>query len=106
MSAAPRTESRTLAPPRRRSAEVTSVEPLGAYQLITAEDPGGPPDPQPGQFYMLSTAEGWGGGTDERPYLPRAFSYARIRNGALGFLLEAIGPGTQRLGALRAGERL
>ena len=43
---------------------------------------------------MLSTAERWGGGEDERPYLPRAFSYARAREGELSFLLEAVGPGT------------
>jgi dihydroorotate dehydrogenase electron transfer subunit len=85
---------------------VTAVERLGAYSLITALDAGGPPDPRPGQFYMLAAAEGWGGGADERPYLPRAFSHARAREGRLSFLLEAIGPGTQRLAELRAGEGL
>jgi dihydroorotate dehydrogenase electron transfer subunit len=85
---------------------VTGVERLGAYSLITALDAGGPPDPQPGQFYMLAAAERWGGGADERPYLPRAFSHARAREGRLSFLLEAIGPGTERLAELRAGEGL
>ena len=85
---------------------MTAAERVGAYHVITALDSGGPQDPQPGQFYMLSTAERWGGGDDERPYLPRAFSYARAREGELSFLLEAIGPGTARLAELRAGEGL
>jgi dihydroorotate dehydrogenase electron transfer subunit len=100
------TEPRTLAPPARRTAHVTSVEPLGAYHVIRALDSSGPADPQPGQFYMLSSAEGWGGGADERPYLPRAFSYARAREGELSFLLEVVGPGTARLAELRPGEGL
>jgi dihydroorotate dehydrogenase electron transfer subunit len=99
-------EPRTLAPPARRIAHVTAAERVGAYHVITALDSGGPQDPQPGQFYMLSTAERWGGGDDERPYLPRAFSYARAREGELSFLLEAVGPGTARLAELRAGEGL
>ncbi len=85
---------------------MTAVERLGAYSLITALDAGGPPDPRPGQFYMLAAAERWGGGGDERPYLPRAFSHARAREGRLSFLLEAIGPGTERLAELGAGEGL
>jgi dihydroorotate dehydrogenase electron transfer subunit len=100
------TEPRTLAPPARRTAHVTSVEQLGAYHVVRALDSGGPADPQPGQFYMLSSAEGWGGGDDERPYLPRAFSYARVREGELSFLLEVVGPGTARLARLRPGDGL
>ena len=100
------TEPRTLAPPARRLAHVTAVEQLGAYHVVRALDSGGPADPQPGQFYMLSSAEGWGGGADERPYLPRAFSYARIREGELSFLLDVVGPGTARLAQLRPGEGL
>ena len=106
VSAAPRTEPRTLAPPERRTAHVTAVERLGAYSLVTALDAGGPPDPRPGQFYMLAAADRWGGGADERPYLPRALSHARAREGRLSFLLEAIGPGTERLAELREGEGL
>jgi NAD(P)H-flavin reductase len=91
-------------------AVVSGVERLGAYDLITALDPTGPADPQPGQFYMLASIEGWGGRGDERPYLPRAFSHARARveeDGlALSFLLEAIGPGTQRLAELAPDEGL
>ena len=100
------TQPRTLAPPARRSAHVTAVERLGAYHLIRALDSGGPSDPRPGQFYMLSTAARWGGGADERPYLPRAFSHARAREGELSFLLEVVGPGTARLAELAAGEGL
>jgi dihydroorotate dehydrogenase electron transfer subunit len=106
VSAAPRTEPRTLAPPERRTAHVTAVERLGAYSLVTALDAGGPPDPRPGQFYMLAAPERWGGGADERPYLPRAFSHARAREGRLSFLLEAVGPGTERLAELREGTGL
>ena len=104
------TEPRTLAPPERRVALVSGVERLGAYELITAVDRCGPTDPRPGQFYMLAAASDWGGGTDERPYLPRAFSYARARvesDGlALSFLLEAVGPGTERLSELVADDGL
>jgi NAD(P)H-flavin reductase len=100
------TEPRTLAPPRRRAAHVTAVDPLGAYHVVRALDVSGPADPQPGQFYMLSAAERWGGGADERPYLPRAFSHARVREGELSFLLEVVGPGTARLAQLREGEGL
>jgi dihydroorotate dehydrogenase electron transfer subunit len=79
---------------------------LGAYQLITVAEAEGVPVPHPGQFYMLSSAERWGGGEDERPYLPRAFSHARARDGDVSFLLEAIGPGTERLARLLPGEPL
>jgi dihydroorotate dehydrogenase electron transfer subunit len=100
---------RTLAPPERRVARVSGVERLGAYHLIGAEDSSGP-EPRPGQFYMLSSERGWGGGEGERPYLPRAFSYARARASdggvALDFLLEAIGPGTGRLARLAPADGL
>ena len=103
-------EPRTLAPPERRLAEVVANEAVGAYTVITALDASGPPDPRPGQFYMLAAAERWGGGEAERPYLPRAFSYARARAADRGvelqFLLEDVGPGTRRLAELRAGEQL
>ena len=103
-------EPRTLAPPERRVAVVSGVERLGADHLITAHDPSGPTDPRPGQFYMLAAEDCWGGGGDERPYLPRAFSYARARvepdGVSLGFLLEAIGPGTERLAALEPDDGL
>jgi dihydroorotate dehydrogenase electron transfer subunit len=98
---------RTQAPFGRRTARVTANEAIGAYRLISALDADGPRDPRPGQFYMLSAESGWGGGPDERPYLPRAFSYARAReDGTLQFFLEAIGPGTGALAALEVGDGL
>jgi NAD(P)H-flavin reductase len=103
-------EPRTLAPPERRVATVAAVEALGAYALIRALDPGAAPEPRPGQFYMLSTAQGWSGPGGERPYLPRAFSYARAERRPdgleLAFLLEEVGPGTARLASLQPGEGL
>jgi len=104
-------ENRTLAPLSRRTAEVISNEQLGAYRLLRAADHGGPSDPRPGQFYMLAAESEWGGGEDERPYLPRAFSFARVRAGdggspELDFLLDTIGPGTARLATLERGEGL
>jgi dihydroorotate dehydrogenase electron transfer subunit len=96
-------EPRTLAPFGRRTAPVAENRELGAYQLITVLDADGPP-PRPGQFYMLSTQIHWGG-HGERPYLPRAFSYARAHeDGRLEFLLEDVGPGTLRLAEVRPGE--
>jgi dihydroorotate dehydrogenase electron transfer subunit len=86
----------------RRLAEVTRNERLGAYVLLSVRDSS---RPQPGQFFMLAAAERWGGGANERPYLPRAFSHARVNDdGTLDFLLEAVGPGTQRLAELQPGE--
>ncbi|MBX5469348.1 MAG: dihydroorotate dehydrogenase electron transfer subunit [Thermoleophilaceae bacterium] len=83
---------------------------LGAYRLVTALDTGGPQDPRPGQFYMLAAAERWGAGEGERPYLPRALSFARARRSGEGvlldFLLEVVGPGTERLAQLAPGEGL
>ena len=103
-------EPRTLAPLGRRHARVTANDAVGAYRLLSALDEGGPRDPRPGQFYMLAAAEGWGGGDGGRPYLPRAFSYARAAPAAAGvrldFLVDAIGPGTQRLAALEPGDEL
>jgi dihydroorotate dehydrogenase electron transfer subunit len=91
-------------------AVVSGVERIGAYSVITAHDAEGPRDPRPGQFYMLATDDCWGGARDERPYLPRAFSYARAHvepdGVALSFLLEAIGPGTERLEGLGPDEGL
>ncbi len=113
---------RTPAPFGRRHADVLANERIGAYRLIRIRDSEGPPDPRPGQFYMLATRSGWGGAACGRPYLPRAFSFARARPAALGrngarpgaapdavelqFLLEAVGPGTEQLGAVAAGAEL
>jgi NAD(P)H-flavin reductase len=76
----------------------------GAYVVVSVADPDGPA-PEPGQFYMLAAAERWGGGPDERPFLPRAFSVARRHDdGTLDFLLEDVGPGTERLAELDASD--
>ena len=101
-------EPRTLAPFGRRPAAVVEARALGGYRLVSVLDDG--PMPRPGQFYMLATEERWDGG--ERPYLPRAFSHARARaeEGSgrvhLDFLLEAVGPGTERLAAAGQDESL
>jgi dihydroorotate dehydrogenase electron transfer subunit len=96
---------RTLAPLGRRLAEVCEYRRVGAYDILVCDDPDGPA-PDPGQFYMLAAAERWGGGSDERPFLPRAFSVMRAGGGRLEFMLESVGPGTARLGELRAGDGL
>jgi NAD(P)H-flavin reductase len=99
---------RVTAPFGRRSCEVTRNLASGGYRIFSAIDPVGP-DPSAGQFYMLAAASGWGGG-EGRPYLARAFSVADAeRQGEgvrLDFLVQAVGPGTERLASLEAGERL
>jgi dihydroorotate dehydrogenase electron transfer subunit len=97
--------SRPLAPFGRRLLTVTANEPLGAYRVLKVSDPDGP-SPAAGQFAMLAAAKRWGAGEDERPYLPRAFSYARWRAGQAHFLLEDVGPGTHRLCELEEGDGL
>ncbi|HEY5262208.1 MAG TPA: hypothetical protein VIJ33_08855 [Solirubrobacteraceae bacterium] len=113
---------RTLAPFGRRLLTVVANEQLGAYRVLKVADPEGPL-PQAGQFAMLASAERWGAGEDERPYVPRAFSYARWLadrrsrrvprmgyrspiGGEAHFLLEDVGPGTRRLCELQAGDGL
>jgi dihydroorotate dehydrogenase electron transfer subunit len=91
------------APFGRRLCEVASVRDSGGYRVVSLIDREGP-EPQAGQFYMLAAAEGWGG-RDGRAFLPRAISVAETRPAAGGgarleFLLDAVGPGTERLGAL------
>jgi dihydroorotate dehydrogenase electron transfer subunit len=97
------------APFGRRLVTVSANEQLGAYRIlhaVEAEQTGGQWAPAPGQFAMLAAAERWGAGEDERPYLPRAFSYARWRAGEAQFLLEDVGPGTHRLSELQPGDGL
>jgi NAD(P)H-flavin reductase len=100
-------DDRVLAPFGRRDCRVVATEATGGYRIVSALDAAGPV-PRAGQFYMLS-GERWGG-EGGRPYLPRAFSVAEAEPGAdgvrLDFLLEAIGPGTERLAALEVGETL
>jgi len=96
---------RAIAPFGRRLLTVAGMDELGAYRVLRVADPVGP-RPDPGQFAMLAAAERWGGGEDERPYLARAFSIARWSEGEAHYLLEDVGPGTERLCELRAGEGL
>ncbi len=102
-------DDRPLAPLGARVAPVAGVAQLGAYTVIEADDPGGV-RPRAGQFYMLSTAAEWGGGTDGRPFLPRALSFARVVevDGTLRltFLVEAVGPGTSALARTEPGDQL
>src|SRR5205814_4337768 len=93
------------APFGRRALTVTGMEELGAYRVLRVHDPDGP-EPEPGQFAMIAAVERWGGGEDERPFLPRAFSIARRKDGESHFLLEDVGPGSRRLCELRPGEEL
>ncbi|MFI5025511.1 MAG: dihydroorotate dehydrogenase electron transfer subunit [Solirubrobacterales bacterium] len=99
---------RVLAPPRRRSAPVVANRASGGYRIFSAVDGEGP-TPAAGQFYMLSGGDRWSGG-EGRPFLPRAFSAAAAepaRDGVrLDFLVEAVGPGTERLAALAEGDEL
>ena len=97
------------APFGRRRLRVTGIDELGAYRVLRATDPlggGRALASQPGQFAMLAAVERWGAGDGDRPYVPRAFSIARERDGESHFLLEDVGPGTRRLCELRAGDRL
>jgi NAD(P)H-flavin reductase len=97
-------DERVIAPFGRRRCEVVANEATGGYRVVSAIDRSGPP-PRAGQFYMLA-GDGWGG-PGGRPYLPRAFSVADAEAGAdgvrLDFLLEAVGPGSDRLAALPLG---
>jgi dihydroorotate dehydrogenase electron transfer subunit len=93
------------APLARRLLTVLGVEELGAYRVLRVADVE-TPEPRPGQFAMIAAVDRWGGGEGERPYLSRAFSYARRRVGESQFLLEDVGPGTERLCELREGDGL
>jgi dihydroorotate dehydrogenase electron transfer subunit len=101
-------DSRVQAPPGSRAAEVTANVASGGYRIFSALDPGGP-EPLAGQFYMLAARSRWTS-RGERPYLPRAFSVAQATAEDVGvrldFLVEAVGPGTERLAGLEPGETL
>jgi dihydroorotate dehydrogenase electron transfer subunit len=99
--------TRVPAPFGRRAAAVSAREQHGPYWVLRCTDVGGP-RPQAGQFYMLSAATRWGGGEAERPFLPRAFSVLRAPAGSqeLQFLIEDVGPGTNRLCELGPGDDL
>jgi dihydroorotate dehydrogenase electron transfer subunit len=99
---------RVQAPPGRRMTEVVANAASGTYRIFSALDQGGPM-PRAGQFYMLTGGRYWST-RDERPFLPRAFSVASATpegDGVrLDFLVEGVGPGTERLAALEPGEGL
>jgi dihydroorotate dehydrogenase electron transfer subunit len=107
-SSRPGSDARVLAPPGRRLCEVVENREAGGYRIFSALDESGI-QPRAGQFYMLAAADGWGQ-LNGRPYLPRAFSVAEATAGDRGlrldFLVEAVGPGTKRLAALRPTEGL
>jgi dihydroorotate dehydrogenase electron transfer subunit len=94
------------APLGRRLCEVAENRASGGYRVFSLLDREGP-EPLPGQFYMLAAAAHWAG-AGERPFLPRAISVAETGPAAAGvrldFLIEGVGPGTERLGALEPGE--
>jgi NAD(P)H-flavin reductase len=81
---------------RHEARRVIAAEAVGPYTLLRVErgalDPG-----TPGQFFML-----------EAPgrLLPRPMSVCVAPPGELGFLIDAIGPGTRALCELSPGDRL
>jgi NAD(P)H-flavin reductase len=96
------------APFGRRLCKVTENRDSGGYRLFSLLDSEGP-EPQPGQFYMLATESHWEQQA-QRPFLPRALSVAETGPAAggvrLDFLIEGIGPGTDRLCELEVGENV
>jgi NAD(P)H-flavin reductase len=102
-------QDRPQAPFGTRSARVVARRDVGPYVVLSALDGSGV-RPVAGQFYMLRSADRWGGGSDGRPYLPRALSFARAADSdggvELDFMLEVVGPGTERLSELRQADEL
>jgi dihydroorotate dehydrogenase (NAD+) catalytic subunit len=94
------------APFGRRLCQVSESRATGGYRFFSLIDSDGP-EPLPGQFYMLATGRHWEQG-GQRPFLPRALSVAETGPAAggvrLDFLIEGIGPGTDRLCELEPGE--
>ncbi|HEX6665913.1 MAG TPA: dihydroorotate dehydrogenase electron transfer subunit [Solirubrobacterales bacterium] len=96
------------APFGRRLCAVSEGRDSGGYRVFSLLDREGP-EPLPGQFYMLAAADRWAerGG---RPFLPRAISVAETGPAAQGirldFLIEGVGPGTDRLCALEEGDEV
>jgi dihydroorotate dehydrogenase electron transfer subunit len=100
-------EDRVRAPLGVRTVPVKAHDRYGAYHVLRCADAQGP-RPRAGQFYMLAAARRWGGGASQRPFVPRAFSVLRApaQTLELQFMLDDVGPGTERLCELAAGEGL
>ena len=96
---------RVQAPFGAREVVVAGTEDVGPYRAFSCLDAAGP-EPTSGQFYMLASSERWGGGSEERPYLPRAISVLAASDRQLSFVLEVVGPGTERLAELEEGDAL
>ena len=81
---------------RRERRRVSSSEAVGPYTLLRVERGGLDPG-IPGQFFML-----------EAPgrLLPRPMSLCLAPPGELAFLIDPIGPGTQALCSLGAGQEI
>ena len=81
---------------RRERLRVAGSEPVGPYTLLRLERGGLEPG-VPGQFFML-----------EAPgrLLPRPLSLCLAPPSELAFLLDPVGPGTEALCALDAGDRI
>jgi len=81
---------------RRERLTVTDSEAVGPYKLLRVERGGLDPG-VPGQFFML-----------EAPgrLLPRPMSLCVAPTRELGFLIDPIGPGTEALVALEAGDEI
>jgi dihydroorotate dehydrogenase electron transfer subunit len=94
------------APFGRRLCAVSKSAASGGYRVFSLLDREGPA-PRPGQFYMLATDSHWER-AGQRPFLPRAISVAETaaaKDGTrLDFLIEGVGPGTDRLAELEEGE--
>lgn len=104
--AGPEAGPRRLAPLGRRLCKVAQNRPVGRYSVATLEDPGGPA-PLPGQFYMLAAERAWGEDRQgERPYLARALSFSHHEGSRRDFMIDPIGPGTERLAALEPDEQV
>ncbi|HEX8958243.1 MAG TPA: hypothetical protein VF770_00305, partial [Solirubrobacterales bacterium] len=117
---------RPLPPWGRRLCEATENRASGSYRLFSLRDDEGP-EPLPGQFYMLAAERHWEE-REGRPFLPRALSVAGASSPArssfsshsgrkddrdergggvrLDFLVEGVGPGSERLCELEPGERV
>lgn len=93
-------------PEGRRRAQVIRSGADGAFRSVVVEDGEGPA-PLPGQFYMVLPVPDWRG-SNGRPYLPRALSFASVESTpdgvALEFLLDLVGPGTLALSELEVGQ--